>query len=43
MEALYLELGAPDVGGDLDHPALLRQVVDVVHLLVTQVPEILKM
>jgi hypothetical protein len=42
VEALYLELGAPDVGGDLHHPRLLRQVVYVVHVLVAQVPEVLK-
>jgi hypothetical protein len=42
VEPLYLELGAPDVGGDLHHPRLLRQVVDVVHVLVAQVPEVLK-
>ncbi len=41
MEPLYLELGAPDVGGDLHHPRLLRQVVDVVYVLVPQVAKVL--
>ena len=42
MEPLYLELGAPDVGSDLDHPGLLGQVVDVVHVLVAQVAKVLE-
>ncbi len=41
MQPLNLELGTPDVGGDLHHPGLLGQVVDVVNLLVAQVPKVL--
>ena len=38
-----LELGAPDVGAYLHHPPLLRQRVQVVHLLVADVAEVVRL
>lgn len=38
-----LELCSPDVGPDLDHAAFLRQDVEVVHLLVPDVPEVMRL
>ena len=38
-----LEFRSPDVGPDLDHAPLLRQDVEVVHLLVPDVPEVVRL
>ena len=43
VKTVYFELGAPDVGGDLDQPPLLWQGVEVVHLLVPDVPEVVRL
>ena len=43
VKTVNFELGAPDVGGDLHQPALLRQVVQVVHLLVANVTKIMRL
>ena len=38
-----LEFCSPDVGPNLDHAPLLRQDVEVVHLLVPDVPEVVRL
>ena len=43
VDPVDLELGAPDVGADLHHPPLLRQRVQVVHLLVADVAEVVRL
>ena len=40
VHAMDLEFRSPNVGPDLDHAPLLRQDVEVVHLFVPDVPEV---
>ena len=43
VHAVDLELGSPDVWPDFDHASLLRQDVEVVHLLVSDVAEVVRL